>query len=129
MPDVHSRRRTVLLVEDEENVRRLLARFLSDAGYEVLPTGDIDSAFVALRRSSIDAVVTDVRLAKDRSGLEVLEFVRLDEEKQDVPVIILTGTTLSSEEEDIIRRYPAYVFYKPHGYSDLVQFLKTRFGD
>lgn len=129
MLDAQSRRRTVLLVEDEDNVRQSLARYLSAAGYEVLPTGDPDSAFVALRRSSVDAVVTDVRLAKDRSGLEVLEFVRLYEERQDLPVIILTGVTLSPEEEDIIRRYPAHVFYKPHGYGDLVQFLKARLGD
>jgi CheY-like chemotaxis protein len=129
MLDPGSRRPTVLIVEDEDNVRQSLARYLDAAGYDVLPTGDPDTAFAELRRSSIDALITDVRLADNRSGLEVLEFVHLDEEGRQGPLqIVLTGVVLSPDEEDIIRRYPAYVFYKPYGYAELVQLLNTKLG-
>ena len=124
--DSLSQRPTVLLVEDEENVRQTLARYLSGAGFQVLPTSDPDAAFAALRRSAVHAIVTDVRLGKSRSGLEVLEYVRLDDATRALPVIVLTGVTLTPDEEDVIRRYPAYVLYKPHGYRDIVELLKTR---
>jgi len=127
--DSTSLRRKVLVLEDEHVVSQLLIRFLNAAGYDALPADDPDSAFVALRRSPIDAVVADVRFPNGRSGLEVLEFMHLDEETRDVPVIVLTGATLSPAEEDIIRRYRAHVFYKPHGFDEIVQFLKTRLGD
>jgi hypothetical protein len=74
-------------------------------------------------------LIADVRLAENRSGLEVLEFVYLDEDDKHTPVrIVLTGATLTPAEEDIIRRYPAYVFFKPYGYAELVQLLNTKLG-
>lgn len=125
VPD-HSKRPvrpTVLLVDDEAVVLASLGRYLQIAGYDVRTAADVDPAFDVLRKSAIDAVILDVRLPGDRSGLEVLEYLRLDENWRDLPVIILTGVRLTPEEEEIVRHYPAHVFYKPQGYGELVQQL------
>lgn len=57
-------RETVLVVDDEEMVRRLAARILLGEGYHVIEAGGGDEAVRALQRASsrIDAVVTDVAM-------------------------------------------------------------------
>ena len=57
-------RETVLVVDDEEMVRRLAARMLLGAGYHVLEAGGGDEAVRTLQRASsrIDAVLTDVAM-------------------------------------------------------------------
>lgn len=114
----------VLLVDDEPSVRETLGRYLQLCGYEVLTADNPDDAFKILGQSRVDAVILDVRLARERSGLEVLQFLRLDEKRRELPVILLTGSEFTPVEEDIIRRHIAYVFYKPQGYSEVVQRLR-----
>ena len=57
-------RETVLVVDDEEMVRRLAARILVGEGYHVIEAGGGDEAVRTLQRASsrIDAVVTDVAM-------------------------------------------------------------------
>lgn len=73
-------RPTVLLLDDEASVRESLGQYLRASGYDVLAVDTADGAFGILRQSAVDAAILDVRLLGDRSGLEVLEFMRLDEE-------------------------------------------------
>jgi DNA-binding response OmpR family regulator len=116
-------RPVVLLLDDEPSVLQSLSRYLEVSGYDVVTVSDVDGACRTLTHSSIDAAILDVRLPGRRSGLEVLEFVRLDDGSRKMPVIVLTGVELAPDEEDIVRRHAAYVFYKPHGYSDIVRYL------
>lgn len=115
---------TVLVLEDEAPVRESLRRYLELIGYRVCLCENVDQAFDTLSHSSVDAAILDVRLPHDRSGLEVLEFARLDEGSRDLPVLVLTAFRLSPDEEDIIRRHGAYVFYKPQEYSELAKCLE-----
>jgi two-component system, chemotaxis family, sensor kinase CheA len=126
---VLSRRRSVLLVEDDERVRRMMTRHLETAGYEVVPAATADDAFTAFRRSPVDVIIADVRLGEGRSGLEVLEFANLaDNSSREVLGIVFTGAALSPREEDIVRRHRSYVFFKPHEYGELVEFLNEKLG-
>ena len=93
-------RRTVLVVEDALTTRCILEQFFARAGCDVLHAGDPDTALMRLRTSTIDAVILDLRLADERSGLEVLEQMRLDERYDDVPVVVLTGVTEVDAAED-----------------------------
>lgn len=115
---------TVLVLDDEPVVCESLRRYLERIGYRVCLCADVDQAFDILSHSSVDAAILDVRLPHDRSGLEVLEFAQLNDESRELPVLVLTGVRLSPDEEDIIRRHGAYVFYKPQEYSELVKCLE-----
>jgi CheY-like chemotaxis protein len=66
----------------------------------------------------IDAVVLDVRMPR-RPGLELLEFIRFDTKLRDLPVLILTGVTLTPDEEATIVRDSAYIFYKSENLESL----------
>jgi CheY-like chemotaxis protein len=120
-------RPTVLIVDDEKTVRSFLRAYLEEADYAVCEAGDVDSALGALDDSEVDAVVLDVRMPDPmgwgRTGLEVLAFIRLHAAFARLPVLILTGHSLDTEEHDLIRRHRAHLFMKPDGYRTLLQRL------
>lgn len=112
-------RRTILLVEDSLTTRCILEQFFARAGCDVLQAGDPDTAFLRLKLG-VDAVILDLRLGK-RSGLEVLEQIRLEDRYADLPVIILTGVLqVEPEEDETIQRLGAYLLYKHLGYKAVV---------
>ena len=118
-------RRTVLVVEDALTTRCILEQFFARAGCDVLHAADPDTALMRLKTSTVDAVILDLRLSDERSGLEVLEQMRLDELYDDVPVVVLTGVTeVAESEEEIIQRHGAHLLYKRFGYREVVQRLE-----
>jgi DNA-binding response OmpR family regulator len=118
-------RRTVLVVEDALTTRCILEQFFARAGCDVLQASDPESAMMRLKTTPVDAVILDLRLSDERSGLEVLEQMRLDERYDDVPVVVLTGVTEVDEAEDeVIQRHGAHLLYKRFGYREVVQRLE-----
>jgi DNA-binding response OmpR family regulator len=85
--------RTVLLVDDEPEIVRILRDYLERAGFAVLTAGDGDSALAITRREKPDLVVLDLTLPS-LDGLDVARALRRDGE---VPIIVLTAR---SEEAD-----------------------------
>ena len=115
---------TVLVLDDDPSVRGSLGRYLERQGYKAHLCEDADQAFYILSHWPVDAAIIDLRLPRERSGLEVLEFIRLDEPSRSMPVLVFTGITLSAEEEDIVRRHIAYIFYKPVEFAELTKCLQ-----
>jgi len=111
-------RRTILVVEDAVAVRTMLEGFLSLYGYDVIFASHPDTAFKRLKQSaaSLDAMILDIGLDDNRSGIEVLEMMRLDDRFVELPVIVLTGLNLSEGDEEIIRRNGAEVLHKKEGF-------------
>ena len=118
-------RRTILVIEDALTTRCILEQFFARAGCEVLQAPDPDTALLRLKSSSVDAVILDLRLADERSGLEVLEQMRFEERYDSVPVVVLTGVSEVDESEgEIIARHGAHLLYKRFGYREVVQRLE-----
>ena len=82
----------ILIVEDEEHVRRTVGLALKQAGYEVIEATDGEQAIQALRPETqtqpIDAIVCDLALPK-LTGNEVIAFIRAG--YPSLPIIVLTG--------------------------------------
>ncbi len=79
---------SVLVVDDEVNIRKTLNGVLSDEGYKVLPAEDAEKALETLSRSLVDAVLLDVWLP-GMDGLEALKRIR--ETYPLLPVIMISG--------------------------------------
>ena len=79
--------RRVLVVEDEQETRRLLGRLLEGEGYEVTTAADSAQAFSALACREPDIVLLDIMLG-DEDGRDLLHELRL---MSNVPVVCLTG--------------------------------------
>ena len=78
----------VLIVDDELNIRRVLAAMLAREGYEVTATADGEQALAALQKTPVDVVVTDLVMPR-MGGMELL--ARVSAEAPDVPVIVITA--------------------------------------
>ncbi|GAA4828060.1 response regulator transcription factor [Saccharopolyspora rosea] len=79
--------RSVLVVEDDERIRRVASRALRDGGFEVSEVVDGRSVLDELRRSAVDLVVLDIGLP-GVDGLDLLHHLRRE---GDLPVILLTA--------------------------------------
>ena len=77
--------RKVLIIDDEEKLRTLLARIISLEGFEVLQAADCKAAWLKLEHNDIDAVLCDVKLP-DGNGVGLAKQIK---EKYPVPEIIL----------------------------------------
>jgi DNA-binding NtrC family response regulator len=88
---------TILVVDDDESLRRVVEYNLGEERYHVLTAPDGAAGLRAFQEASVDLVVTDVRMP-DMDGLELL--TRIKTMQPDMPVIMLTahGTINSAVE-------------------------------
>ncbi|HEX9155424.1 MAG TPA: response regulator [Nitrospira sp.] len=82
----------VLIVDDEEHVRKTVGLALKQGGYEILEAVDGDQAIAMIQSSptgfSVHAIICDIDLPKV-NGHDVIAFIRA--KLPSVPVIVLTG--------------------------------------
>ncbi|NBW09378.1 MAG: PAS domain S-box protein [Caulobacteraceae bacterium] len=81
---------TVMVIDDEETVRMLVAEVLGDAGYHVLEAPDGPSGLEILRSDTrIDLLITDVGLPGGMNGRQVADAAR--EVRPDLKILFVTG--------------------------------------
>ncbi len=88
---------TILIVEDEPKMLRLLEMNLAEEGYKVRAAADAEAGLKLFREHRVDVVVTDLKLP-GMSGLEFLEAVKRADSR--IPVIVMTayGTVQTAVE-------------------------------
>lgn len=74
--DSKDERPTVLLVEDDRELRALLARIFTQRGWHVVTARDGLSALQVLEEFHVDALVTDLHLAGGPTGEKLLEYAK-----------------------------------------------------
>lgn len=79
----------VLVVEDEERVRRFAARALHGLGHEVIEACDGPAAVAVLEREAVDVVFSDVRMPGGMSGHDLARWVA--EHVPSLPVVLTSG--------------------------------------
>ena len=80
----------ILIVDDEEDIRDLIAGILKDEGFETRVAGDGDGALGAVRARRPNLVVLDIWLQGSRlDGIQVLD--QLKREQPDLPVVMISG--------------------------------------
>ena len=90
---------TILVVDDEPDVLRMLQVVLGRHGYEVLGAPSGMEGLVLAASESPDLVLLDIMM-EGMDGWEVLKLLKLDERTRDIPVIILSAR---AEARDKIR--------------------------
>ncbi len=84
------RRGAVLVVDDQQDARLMIARQLSDAGYPVCTAASSEEAVRIARQVSPAAITLDLLLNGERDGLETLELLKGDAATRDIPVVIVS---------------------------------------
>lgn len=102
--------KSILIVDDEINLRRTLAYILQNAGYEVNIASDGISALQILKTKSIDLVIVDLQLP-DIEGIRLTK--QLHEIVKNLPVVILTAHPASEAKEIVKNNGIAAYLVKP----------------
>lgn len=87
---VRAQDKTILVVDDEPNVRNYLADILRDAGFQVVTAGDGGEALEIIRSQPPDFISLDLVMPK-KSGHKLLYELRKDKQLSRIPVLIVTA--------------------------------------
>lgn len=113
-PDNGCTDKVIMIVEDEQGVRKLVEKILGREGYRVIAMADPRKALVAEQLSSVDLIVTDV-IMPGMTGPEMVH--QIHEMHPDIKVLFITGYA----EDDTLRlTHPYDVLLKPFSREDLV---------
>ena len=80
--------KTVLVVDDEEDVRDMLCKMLKRSGYETQSACNGIEAMEQVRQNAIDLVITDI-LMPEKEGIETI--IELQKEHPEVKIIAISG--------------------------------------
>ncbi|MEW6145062.1 MAG: response regulator [Thermodesulfobacteriota bacterium] len=80
----------VLLIEDEESLRKLYTRILTAKNYTVVSASDGEDALSVLEKFRPDVIVLDI-VMPNYNGVEFLKILKNDVELKSIPVVMLTA--------------------------------------
>ncbi|MEO0241666.1 MAG: response regulator [candidate division WOR-3 bacterium] len=88
---------TILLVDDEHDVRTIYGEMLKREGYNVITAENAEDALYKLSTEKVDLMILDIKM-KGKSGLEVLETLEKEKKKKNIPVILFTAYSSYQDE-------------------------------
>jgi DNA-binding NtrC family response regulator len=103
---------TILVVDDEKNIRRTLRMVLEGAGFNTLEASSAEECLDTLAANEIDLLILDVRLPK-MSGIEALERIRNEPETRKLPVLMVSGHASLAEAVQAVQLGATDFFEKP----------------
>jgi len=87
----------ILVVEDQEDNRRILRDLLTSAGYEIIQAENGGEALAAAARERPDLILMDIQLPV-LDGYEATRRIKADPALRAIPVIVVTSYALSGDE-------------------------------
>lgn len=91
----------VLIVEDDDVIRKFLRLQLGKWGYRVVEAEDGVEAILKLGKDDFDLIICDIMMP-NKDGWELIKEVRLSPKTKDIPVIVLTA---KSKDSDMFKGY------------------------
>jgi DNA-binding response OmpR family regulator len=110
--------KTVIVVEDEPDAAELFAEMMRVSGFRVLKTYSSTPAISLIAQEQPDVVILDIMMP-DISGLEVLRFMRREQQLMDIPVIVVSARSMPSDIKEGLEAGATIYLTKPVGYLDL----------
>jgi two-component system alkaline phosphatase synthesis response regulator PhoP len=119
-------KRKILIVDDEEIIRKFLRIHLDKLGYEVKEAADGEQAIEELGKDDFDLLICDILMPK-KNGWEVVKEVKSNSKTKRLPVILLTA---KNEDSDMFKGYDLganYYMTKPFTKAQLLYGLRLMF--
>ena len=82
-------KKKIMVVDDEEDIRYILRRFLEDEKYEVIEAKGGPQCFEMIKKEKPDLIILDI-LMPDMNGWEVSRKIKADESSRDIPISMLS---------------------------------------
>ena len=116
----------ILIVDDEEVIRKFLKIHLSKLGYEVTEAEEGEKAIEKIGGGKFDLIICDVMMP-NKNGWEVIKEVKSNPELNEIPIILLTA---KNDDVDMFKGYELganYYMTKPFTKDQLLYGLKLMF--
>ena len=91
----------ILVVEDQEDNRRIVRDLLSSAGYEVIEATTGDEGVAVAKAETPDLILMDIQLP-GIDGYEAARQIKANPANQHIPIIAVTSYALSGDETTAI---------------------------
>ena len=92
-------KKTILIVDDSESIREVVAFTLENAGFDVLIASDGTEGTDFLDGRNIDLIITDLHMPK-MNGIEFIKHVRNIEDYKRIPILFLTTESQTSKKAE-----------------------------
>ena len=80
--------RTILVIDDEEQIRTIIKKILEAEGYNVVVAGDGKEGLKAFNESPVDLVITDI-IMPEKEGIEIIRDLKNNSEN--IKIIAISG--------------------------------------
>lgn len=120
-----TRKPAILVVDDEDSIRRLMKAVLADTGFRILTAASSDEALGVLEvhGESVHLVVTDIQMPPGMDGLSLAEAVR--NRRPDLPVLFISGySQFYSRLAGLLDQGKTWFLPKPFSPLQLVQAVR-----
>src|SRR6267154_5568243 len=125
-----SKKKKILVVDDNEIILKTISLRLQGAGYDVVTALDGSEAVSAARKQAPDLVLLDISFPPDVGGVEwdgfrIMEWFRRLESVKKTPVIVITGGEDVKNKERAIAGGAVAFFHKPVDHDDLLKVIRA----
>jgi PAS domain S-box-containing protein len=112
---------SILVIEDEEEVRNLLADILTDAGHQVITACDGNQGIEMFKENEVDMVFSDLGMP-GISGWQVAETIKSINKQ--VPVGIITGWNVDLEQKELKDKSVDFIAFKPFSVKQVIKLVQ-----
>ena len=112
---------TILIVEDDQDLRESLATALRDEGYHVIWAQDADEAIASVKAHKVNIVFMDICLP-DMNGVEVYKAIKKIQPA--ATTVMMTGFFVQDLVDAAISAGAYDILYKPFTMDDILKMIK-----
>jgi putative two-component system response regulator len=114
----------LLVVDDDEQIRKLLARMLSVTGHVVEEAASAEEALVKLDANPPDLILLDMELP-GKSGMSIVPIIRSDPRHRLTPIVMITGAATQARKVRAIEAGVTEFLSKPFSHVELAARVRT----
>ena len=122
--------KSILVVDDNEDIRSLLSLVLQREGYEVVLASDGTEALDKIKIAKPDLILLDVMMP-GLSGLEVLSMIREDKDKKinEIPIMMITAKSTVTDIDNAVELGASSYIIKPFRPANLIEKVTAIFAE
>jgi twitching motility two-component system response regulator PilH len=113
----------ILVIDDQPNLRLLVSKILEIEGYQVSTAANGDEGIALAKSEKPDLILMDVMMPK-KNGYQLAAELKLKEATQQIPIVLMTGTSQMVGEGIQLTTPAIDKLAKPFGRDELIQIVK-----
>ena len=114
----------ILVIDDEEYIRRMIGFVLEQSGFEVIQASTGEEGLAKMRAWRPEAVTLDLMMP-EQSGLELLNAKQADPDIRDIPTIVVTAVGFKADLDEAHKLGATMTLNKPFSSRQLVDTIRS----